>query len=402
MLTELWLSQRYLKARKERIISFTAFISMAGIGIGVFVLIVVIGVMSGFDRFLEDKMVGANAHMLLDSYKGETDPYGLIAKVKAVPHVVAAAPYVAGQAAVKIDKQLLVFEMRGIDPLLQPEVSRLREYVKQGTLELGDKELLAGEELAFRLGLKLGDKMTLISPATLEKSDYTVKGLFNSGMYQYDAGLLMANIKSAQDFFKLGTAVSGVSVKVDDVRQVDNIRESFYRSLPGMGNYTVRTWQDLNRNFLEALKLEKVVMFIVVTMTTVVAAFGIVSALIMSVMSKVKDIGILRSVGARTGSILSIFIFQGLSIGLVGIALGLGGGVAFCLSLNRLVDFISGLMGRSLIPKDIYYFDRIPVYISFADISAITVSALVIIFAASIYPAFFAARVNPAEAVRHE
>lgn len=164
----------------------------------------------------------------------------------------------------------------------------------------------------------------------------------------------------------------------------------------------MRTWVDANKNFLEALKLEKVVMFIVVTMTTVVAAFGIVSTLIMSVMSRIKDIGILRSVGAKAGSILQVFVFQGMAIGITGILLGLAGGVSLALSLDKIVDFISRLIGRSLIPKDIYYFDRIPININTGDISLIVASALVITLAASIYPAYYATRIIPSEALRHE
>ncbi len=175
---------------------------------------------------------------------------------------------------------------------------------------------------------------------------------------------------------------------------------TFQTGSSGVGG--VRTWVDANKNFLEALKLEKVVMFIIVTMTTVVAAFGIVSTLIMSVMSRIKDIGILRSVGAKSRGILQVFIFQGLAIGATGILLGFAGGVSLALSLDKVVDLISRIIGRSLIPKDIYYFSRIPVNINTTDISLIVISALVIILAASIYPAYYATKIIPSEALRHE
>jgi len=403
MLAELWLSQRYLRAgKKEKIISMTALISMVGIAIGVMVLIVVISVMSGFDRFLEDKMVGTNAHLSLEFYGGSKDPYRVIEKLKALSYVKGASPFIDGQALVKNDKSIFGVEVRGIDPALQAETSNINEYLKLGSYDFSGNEVAVGQEFASRLGLGVGDKVSLVSPATLAKTDFRIKGIFNSGMYLYDSSLILTGIKGAQDFYKMPDTVSGLAVKVDNVYKVEDIKERLYRDLTGVGPYQARTWIDANRNFLEALKLEKVVMFIVVTMTTVVAAFGIVSTLIMSVMSKIKDIGILRSVGARTKSILQIFVFQGMSIGIAGILLGLAGGVSLALSLDKVVDFISRIIGRDLIPKDIYYFDRIPVNINIGDISLILVSALAITLAASIYPAYYATRIIPSEAVRHE
>jgi len=403
MFAELWLSQRYLRAgKKEKIISTTALISMIGIAIGVMVLIVVISVMSGFDRFLEDKMVGTNAHLSLEFYGGSKDPYKVIDKLKAIPYIKGASPFINGQALVKNDNSIFGVEVRGIDPVLQAEASNINEYLKLGSYDFSGNEVAVGQEFASRLGVGVGDKVSLVSPVTLTKTDFKIKGIFNSGMYLYDSSLILTGIKGAQDFYKMPDSVTGLSVKVDNVYKVEDIKEKLYRDLSGVGPYQARTWIDANRNFLEALKLANIVMFIVVTMTTVVAAFGIVSTLIMSVMSRIKDIGILRSVGARTKSILQIFVFQGMSIGIAGIILGLAAGISLALSLDKVVDFISGLIGRELIPKDIYYFDRIPVNINTGDINIIVLSALVIIFAASIYPAYYATRIIPSEALRHE
>ncbi len=403
MFSELWLSQRYLRAgKKEKIISITALISIVGIAIGVMVLIVVISVMSGFDRFLEDKMVGTNAHLSLEFYNGAKDPSGVIDKLKTFSYVQGAAPFIDGQALVRTGKSIFGVQVRGIDPKLQAQTSKINEYLKSGSYDLMGNEVALGSELALRLGLEEGGSLSLISPVTLSKTDFLVKGIFNSGMYLYDSSLVLMSIKGAQDFYKMPTVVSGIAVRVGDIYKVENIKEKLYRDLTGFGSYQVRTWIDANKNFLEALKLEKVIMFIVVTMTTVVAAFGIVSTLIMSVMSRIKDIGILRSVGAKTKSILQIFIFQGMAIGITGILLGFTSGVGLALSLDKVVEFISRLIGRSLIPKDIYYFDRIPVNINIGDISIIVISALVITLAASIYPAYYASRIIPSEAVRHE
>jgi lipoprotein-releasing system permease protein len=403
MLCELWLSRRYFKTgKKEKIISLTALISMIGIAIGVLVLIVVIAVMSGFDKYLEDKMVGINSHLFLEFRYGSGDPYPLMNKLKTVPHVQGVAPVLTGQAFIKTDSGIISLDVRGIDPKLQPKITKIGEYMKEGSLEVEGNQAVIGEELALRLGLGLGDNISLISPVTLTKTDLRIKGIFKSGMYLYDSGLILTSIAGAGGLFKSGNSISGIGIKVDDIYRVEAIKQDIYSKFRDVGRYEIRTWVDANQNFLQALKLEKTVMFIVVTMTTIVAAFGIVSTLIMSVMSRVKDIGILRSVGAKTKSILEIFIFQGLSIGIGGIILGLIGGIALAFSLNNVVNFISHITGKSLIPRDVYYFDRIPTNINIADLAFIVICALVISLAASIYPAYYAARINPSEAVRHE
>jgi len=402
MLCELWLGSKYLRSgKKEKIISITAFIAIAGIAIGVFVLILVIAVMTGFDLFLQDKMVGTNAHLVMEFRRPEKEPYALVEKLKSVPHVVAASPFIAGQAFIKTGGQIISPELRGIDTELQPEVTRIEEYIKEGSLSLEGNEVVMGEELAFGLGLKVGDKIGLISPVSLANTDFRVRGIFKSGMYTYDSGLMLTSLKGAQDFFKTDVLAGGIGIKVDDIYKVDKVRQEIYKSL-GYDGFEIRTWADINRNFLNALKLEKTVMFIVVTMTTVVAAFGIVSTLIMSVMSRIKDIGILRSVGAKAGSILQIFVFQGLILGVAGIVLGAATGVWAARFLNSIVDFISRLIGRRLIPAEIYYFDRIPTNITSGDVTVIVACALVISLLASVYPAYYATRINPSEAVRHE
>jgi len=403
MLSELWLSQRYLRAgKKEKIISITALISIIGIGIGVMVLIAVISVMTGFDKFLEDKIVGTNAHISLEFYGGLKNPYTAVEKLGSLPYVANSSPFIDGQALVKNDKYFFGVEMRGIDPKLQAATSKIGEYLTEGNYDFVGNQVAIGRELALRLGVTVGDKISLISPVTLTKTDFTINAIFNSRIYMYDSGLILTGIKAAQDFYKMPDRVSGIAVKVDDVYKVDQIKEKLYRDFSGFGTYIARTWIDANKNFLDALKLEKIVMFVVVTMTTVVAAFGIVSTLIMSVMSRFKDIGILRSVGAKTKSILQIFIFQGMAIGIIGILLGLTAGVSLALSLDKVVAIISKIIGRSLIPQDIYNFDRIPVNIDVGDISVIVISALLITLVASIYPAYYATKIIPSEAVRHE
>jgi len=403
MLYELWISQRYLRSRqKEKFISLTAFISMAGIAVGVIVLIVVIAVMSGFDNYLEDKMTGTNAHMIINFPDGLGDAESVTNQIRQLPSVVATSPFIAGQAIIKDGNSVTGVEFRGIDSKTQQDVTKLKDYLSEGSLDLNVNELAIGNALAENLNLRVGDDIDLISPSTLKPNSFKIKGIFNSGMYLYDSGLVIASLKGAQAFFKTSNLTPGISIKVKDAYNVEQVKRSIYEKLGTRYAYSVLTWIDLNRNFLNALKLEKIVMFIVVAMTTVVAAFGIVSTLIMSVMSRVKDIAVLRAVGAKTKSIIMIFLFQGLGIGFTGLVLGITGGIFLSLSLNRIVDFISGIIGRSLIPKDIYYFDRLPTDFTVFDITVIAACAFVISLLASLYPAYKAAKINLCEALRHE
>ena len=403
MFYELWISQRYLRSRqKEKFISLTAFISMIGIALGVTVLIVVIAVMSGFDKYLEDKMVGTNAHIIINFPAGMVESEGIIAKLKELESIVAISPFIAGQGIIRQNDQVLGVEFRGIDSKSQQEVTKLGGYLKKGSLELKGKELIIGQDLADRFNLRVGEQINLISPTTLKPNDFKIKGIFNSGMYLYDSSLVMTTLEAAEDFFKAANLTRGISIKINDVYKSEDVKRLIYRKLGNEYLYSVMSWMDMNQNFLSALKLEKTVMFIVVTMTTVVAAFGIVSTLIMSVMSKVKDIGILRSIGAKSKSILMIFLFKGLGVGFMGIILGLLGGISLALSLNNIIDFISKLIGRNLIPKDIYYFDRLPTNFNTADIILIVICAFVISLLASLYPAYQASRINLSEALRHE
>jgi lipoprotein-releasing system permease protein len=223
MFSELWLSQRYLRAaNKEKIISITALISIIGIAIGVMVLIVVIGVMSGFDRFLEDKMVGTNAHLSLEFYNGAKDSAGVINKLKTFPYILGASPFIDGQALVKNGKSIFGVQVRGIDSKLQVETSKIDEYLKSGSYQLVGNQVVLGNELALRLGLNVGDYLSLISPVTLAKTDFYVKGIFNSGMYSYDSSLILTSIQGAQDFYKMPDLVSGIAVRVGDIYKVED------------------------------------------------------------------------------------------------------------------------------------------------------------------------------------
>jgi len=374
---------------------------MVGIAVGVAVLIVVIAVMSGFDKYLEEKMIGSNAHIVVNFPDGKNTSEDIITELKKLKPIVAVSPFIAGQGLIRQNGQVIGVEFRGIDSKTQQEVTKLKEYLIDGSLDLEGNELIIGQELAHRLNLGVGDRINVISPTKFKPNDFKIKGIFNSGMYLYDSSLVMTSLKGAEDFFKASNMRYGLGIKIDNVYKSEAVKRLIYQKLDKR-YLSVMTWVDMNKNFLNALRIEKTVMFIIVTMTTVVAAFGIVSTLIMSVMSKIRDIGILRSIGAKAKSVLTIFLFQGLGIGFVGIILGLIGGISLTLALNKIIDFISGLIGRSLIPKDIYYFDRLPTNFNPADLILIVVCAFVISLLASLYPAYQASKINLSEALRHE
>lgn len=402
MFYELWIASRFIKARRrERIVSVIALISMLGIAVGVAVLIVVISVMSGFDRYLEDKMVGIHAHIAVETLPDEINSQDTVNKIKSIPQVVAVAPFVSGVALIKKPGTLINVQMRGIDPQSESNVSKIKEYLKQGDFALGNNDILIGQELAQKLFLKTGDSLTFISAQTIEGAQFNIKGIFNSGMYLYDSGLVIGNIKGLKNFLGLATAQYGFSVKINDIYKAQKVKDKIQQVLGGK-LFEAMTWMDLNKNFLEALKLEKIVMFIVVIMTTVVAAFGIANTLILSVIEKTKDIGIMRAIGVKVSSVANIFLFQGLGIGTLGIVFGLIGGLSLAGSLNKIIDFISKLIGRNLIPQDIYYFERLPVYFNLRDILAIIICAFLITLLASIYPAYHASRLEPSEALKYE
>jgi len=403
MVYELWIAARFLRAaHRQRIVSVIAFISMLGIAVGVAVLIVVISVMSGFDRYLEEKMIGVHADIIIETLPSQGSTYDLMRSLKEIPGVVDTAPFISGAALIKDVGTLFNVQLRGIVPQLEPKVTKIREYLKSGDLQLGDNEIIIGEELAQRLFLKIGDTLTLISPVTISASQYKIKGVFNTGMYLYDSGLVITNLKAAENFFGLRDSLRGISVKTNNIYRAEELKNKISKALSVKYIFEIKTWMDLNRNFLDALKLEKLVMFIVVIMTTVVAAFGIVNTLIMSAMEKTKDIGILMAVGARVKSILMVFLLQGIGIGTLGILFGTIAGVSLASSLNSIIDFISRIMGRSLIPQDIYYFDKLPIYFNFRDIMLIIICAFVITLLASIYPAYQASRLKPTQALRYE
>lgn len=395
MRKELFISWRYLATkRKEKFISLISVISVLGVAIGVAALIVVIAVMSGFDQDLRDKIVGNYSHITVNSLQGisQVEFENIVGKLKDNPHLRGASPYVQGQVLLKEDKKFFAVGLRGVDPAQEDKVTRIGKYLVAGELKaLGPSEVIVGKELAAYLGLGMNTELNLYSPLG-KQFKLKVAGIFNSGMYDYDLNLIFTDLATSQQILGMNGLYSAVALKLDDLFLADKLVPEFSRQL-GFG-YILKSWQDANQSFFAALRLEKLTMFVILTLIILVASFNIISTLVVMVVEKTKDIGILRSLGMSASEIRRIFTIEGMIIGLAGIFFGALGGIGLCLLLQK-YQFIK-------LPQDIYYIDRLPVLIDIKDVALVLLAALLITVVSTIYPAAKAAKFKLVDALRYE
>ncbi len=394
---EWWLTYRFLRAKKDKFLTLINIVSVLGIAIGVAALIVVIGVMSGFDHDLREKIIGANAHVLVERETGIKKYQELDAKLNALKGIAAKTPYVHGNVFLENGQKAASLILRGVEPRTEGGVTKIDEYLATTKVaNLPPDGVLIGEQLALFYGYQVGDSLTVIAPASGVAGSnwrftFKVAGIFKSGMYDYDMNLILVDLRKAQEVFHTAPdTVTGIGLKLDRPDDAAAIKKNIY-DLVGF-SYLVRTWMETNANFFAALQLEKFAMFVILTLIVLVASFNIVSTLIVTVTSKVKDIGILKSIGASNASIHRIFTWQGLAVG----AMGTFWGFALGLGLIFLVDKYQIVK----LPQDIYYLDHLPVLIQATDIGIIVGAAMVITYAATIYPAIKAAKLQPVEALR--
>jgi lipoprotein-releasing system permease protein len=403
----LFIALRYLKSkRRSGGVSFNTVIAISGVAVGVMALLVVLSVMSGFQEDLQRKILGANAHAIVQSYQGGITEYpSLIAQLRKVPHVVSVSPFVLGQVMVSSGQRAHGVFLRGIDPSAELKTTDLLKHIKYGSInDLKEMDslpwIVIGKELAAMLGAFTGDTVNVISPVgemgplgMLPKvKRFRVAAIFEMGMFEYDSSLVLTDMKAAQDFFKYGNAVSGIELKLDDVYKAPEVRETVKQKL-GFP-YNVRDWMQMNRNLFSALKLEKFAMFVILILIVLVASFNIVSTLMMNVMEKQKEIAILKSMGATQRGIMLIFMFQGLLIGLIGTTIGITGGYVLGTILNN-YEIIK-------LPADVYYLSKLPVKMQLVDFLAVSLSAVTISFLSTLYPSYYAAKMNPVESLRYE
>jgi lipoprotein-releasing system permease protein len=412
---ELMLAFRYLRARRaEGFISVIAGFSLTGIALGVATLIVVMAVMNGFRTELLGRILGISGHVQIYDSRGAMFDYDeLTAKFLDIEHVTTALPQVEGQVMVSANGQAqgaMVNGMRGEDIRKKPLVA---EHIVGGELAAFDRGegVMIGARMAQKLGIGVGDSITLISPqgqATIagmipRLKAYPVVALFDVGMFEYDSGLVFMPFGEAQIFFRLkrgeDTAVSSIELMLDDTALAKDVAMDIAMRNP---NLLVQSWEDTNAQFFNALKVERSVMFLILTLIILVAAFNIISSLIMLVRDKTRDIAIMRTMGAGRGSILRVFFLCGSSIGIIGTVLGVGLGLAFALNIDSIKVFLQGFTGVELFDPTIYFLSQLPAEVDFAEVGKISLMALGLSFAATWYPAWRAARLDPAEALRYE
>ncbi|MBA4267021.1 MAG: lipoprotein-releasing system transmembrane subunit LolC [Comamonadaceae bacterium] len=413
---ELILGWRYTRAgratRRNGFISFISGVSMLGIALGVAALIIVLSVMNGFQKEVRDRMLGVLSHIEVFDAAGQAIPdlLGTMATIERHPEVTGVAPFVAAQALIARGEDMKGAVVRGIDPALEPSVTDLAADLADTVLPRlvpGEFGIVLGGELARSLGVITGDTVTLIAPSgqvtpagvVPRIRQMNVVGVFDSGHFEYDSALAMLHMDDAARIFRV-EGPTGVRVKIRNLHEAREVAMDLVSQLDQ--GLLVRDWTRQNRTWFAAVQLEKRMMFIILTLIVAVAAFNLVSTLVMTVTDKRADIAILRTLGASPGSIMGVFMVQGAMVGVIGTGLGLLLGLGIAFNIDSIVPALESLLGASFLPKDIYLISRMPSDPQQSDIMPIGVISLVLSFVATIYPSWRASRVNPAEALRYE
>jgi lipoprotein-releasing system permease protein len=413
--------------RKQVFVSIITFISIFGIFLGVAALIVVLAVMNGFEEDLRSKILGIRSHIEVTAdMTGTMKNYQAIREeINKTPGIVASTPFIYTEAMMRNQNGVTGVIIRGMDTETAPKVINLGK-IREGNIEYLNKipdvvtnklshedrglaGIMIGKEMARNLGMHLYDSITVISPSggiatpmgmVPRMRKFIVIGIYESGFYEYDSKLAFLSLKNSQEFLDLGDAVSGIDIVVKDIYKADVISRALQSKL-GFP-YFAQNWMQMNKNLFSALKLEKRVMFIILSLIVLVAAFNIISALIMIVMEKNKDIAILKSMGATSATIMKIFIYQGLIVGVIGTFLGSIAGLTIALNLQKISLLVEKIFNFKILPGDVYYLSELPSKVNYGDVVVIVIGTLTICFLSTIYPALRASKLDPAEALRYE
>ncbi|MCW8883572.1 MAG: lipoprotein-releasing ABC transporter permease subunit [Sedimenticola sp.] len=410
---ELYIGLRYTRAkRRNHFISFISMISMLGIMLGVVALITVLSVMNGFHKEVRERILGMTSHATISSYQNNLEEWQEAMKLSTNhPDVVGQAPFIEAQTMLTNGQKVSGAMLRGILPEYESRVSEVGEHMIMGRLdqlEAGSFDIILGKELALLLGVSVGDKVTVVTPqirvtpagAMPRLKRFSVIGIFEVGMGEYDRGLALIHMQDAAKLLKMDKGVSGVRLKLDDLYLAPQVSRELAKGLPGV--YRVSDWTQQHRNFFSALRTEKRMMSLILFLIVAVAAFNIVSTLVMVVTDKQSDIAILRTLGISPGSIMGIFMVQGATIGFIGTVLGIVGGVLLALNLESIVKTIEQLFSVNFLDPNIYYISTLPSELKWDDVGMISISAFLITLVATLYPAWRASRTQPAEALRYE
>ena len=416
---ELFIGLRYTRAkRKNHFISFISLTSMIGIALGVAALIVVLSVMNGFQKELRTRILGVASHLEITGSNNQLSDWQQVATYSAKqPHVLASAPYIMAQGMLSYDQGVQGAIIRGVLPVAEDKVADLGRNMKVGQLadlRAGEFGIILGADLAYNLGAQVGDKVVVMAPqgqftpagVVPRLKQFTVVGLFQVGMYEYDAGLALIHMEDAAKLYRMGDSVSGVRLKLDDLFGAPDIAAIMAAQLnvnaSATGQYYVSDWTRQHANFFKAVQMEKRVMFIILTLIVAVAAFNIVSTLVMAVTDKRADIAIMRTLGASPASIMSIFIIQGALIGVIGTALGAVFGIVVALNISTIIPFIEGLFHVQFLSKEVYAISDLPSDLIWLDVIVIVMMSFLLSLIATLYPSWRASKINPAEALRYE
>lgn len=403
----LFIALRYLKSKKRhKGISFNTLISMGGVSLGVMALLVVLSVMSGFREDLQNKILGVNAHIIILDYRGPISEYDEIIKnLKGEKEISSFAPFVLGQVMVSSGNKAHGVFLKGIKPDMESKTTDIFKHIVEGNPEdilpkNGIPGIIIGKELSKSLGVFPGDKINIVSPfgeigplGMLPKiKPFRIAAVFEVGMFEYDTNLVLTELKHAQEFLGIDENITGIEIKVKDIYKASIIREKLEKKLKFP--YHAKDWMQMNKNLFSALKLEKFAMFIILILIILVASFNIISTLIMNVIEKSREIAILKAMGATNKGIMTIFMLQGLLIGIVGTIIGVSCGY----TLNYLLNTYQIIK----LPPDVYYLSHLPVKMKLSDFIAVSLSAVIISFLATIFPARQAAKLDPVESLRYE
>ena len=410
---ELYIGLSYTRAkRRTEFISFISLASMLGTALGVTALITVLSVMNGFGEELRSRILSVAAHVTVTGLGNElTDWQSVQQQVAGNEEVLGSAPYVLAQGLLTQKGKSSGVMVRGILPAEESSVSSLGENMKGGKIErlaAGEYRIVLGQELAWSLGVWVGDKVTLMAPQASvtaagilpRMKRFTVAGVFEAGMYEYDSGLVMIHIADAQKLYRLGEKVTGLRLKLDEIDAAPLFSLELGKQLGAL--YRIRNWTQENVSFFRALKIERNVMFVILMLIVAVAAFNLVSTLVMVVTDKQADIAILRTLGMSPANIMTVFIYQGIIIGLIGTLLGLLGGIALAMNVSAIVSAIEGFFQVQFMPPDLYYISGFPSRLDWNDVAIIGALSFIMSVLATLYPAWRASRTQPAEALRYE